>query len=231
MNTETKKTIPAYTTYTAFTNLISDLRENNIPSHVTRSVIKGSNSGKAMMMASLKYLDLINKDSIPTDTLVQLVENDDNYSINLKQLLLAKYPFLFDETIDIKTTTTEKVAEKFQQAGAQGSTVSKCMAFFLGAAKAAELEVSPRVKAPKIVGSAKRRKKLTVKKRNINQPEDLIPVDDDLIPEGMERITVPLRGMEDGVIFFPDDLDEDSAKRAITMTTFILNQFYGVEDE
>jgi hypothetical protein len=157
MNKEAKKATPAYTTYTAFTNLIKDLRENDIPSHVSRSVVKGSNSGKAMMMASLKYLGLINKDETPTNTLVQLVENEENYSKLLKQLLLDKYSFLFDDSIDIKTTTTERVAEKFQLAGASGSTVSKCMAFFLTAAKAAGIEVSPRVKAPK-VSSAPRKK-------------------------------------------------------------------------
>ena len=57
MSTETSKATPAYTTYTAFTNLINDLRENDVPSHITRSVVKGSNSGKAMSTAQLYQTD------------------------------------------------------------------------------------------------------------------------------------------------------------------------------
>jgi hypothetical protein len=47
----------------------------------------------------------------------------------------------------------------------------------------------------------------------------------------MDRITVPLRGMEDGILFFPENLTDEDAKRAIKMTTFILKQYYDIEGE
>jgi uncharacterized protein DUF5343 len=228
MSTETKIATPAYTTYTSFTNLINDLRENDIPSHITRSVVKGSVSGKSIMIASLKYLNLISKDSTPTQELVQLVENEDNYNENLNKLLHAKYQFLFDDSIDIKNTTSEKVAEKFEAVGASGSTVSKCMAFFLTAAKAAGIEVSHRVKAPKIKRSPK---KANNKKTPIQELGDQGTGEEDTIPEGMERITVPLRNMDDGIIFFPEDLDKEAAKRAIKMTEFILKEYYEIDED
>jgi hypothetical protein len=232
MNTETKKATPAYTTYTAFTNLINDLRENGMPSHITRSVVNGSNSGKATMIASLRYLGLIDKSHASTDRMTQLVENQEDYSRNLNELLLEKYPFLFDDSIDIKNTTTEKVSEKFKEAGASGSTVSKCMAFFLQAAKAADIEVSSRVTAPKVASTPRmRRTKWPKKASQQRENTQALGHDDDAIPDGMERITVPLRGMEDGILYFPEDMDADDARRAIRMTTFILNQYYGIEDE
>lgn len=227
MSKQAKKSAPPYTTYTAFTNLIKDLHENTMPEHITRSVVKGSNSGKAMMMASLKYLGLIDEDSRPTTYLVQLVDNVDDYSVILKELLEKKYSFLFDNSINIKTTTTEKVAEKFQDAGAKGSTVSKCISFFLAAAKAAELEVSPRVKPPPITKSTTKRK---AQKGSGETTDTRLPADETPVHEGMERITVSLRDMEDGIIYFPKDLGEDDARRAVKMATFILNQFYGIED-
>ena len=227
MKSESKKTAPAYTTYTAFTNLIKDLRSNGMPSHITRSVVKGSNSGKAMMMASLKYLSLIDKDSCPTERLTQLIENESNYSNILKELLEEQYSFLFSDGFDIKTTTTEKVSELFQKQGAGGSTISKGMAFFLSAAKAAGIEISSRVKAPAIQKSpAKRKPRDPISK---TPPGDSDP-EVDVIPDGMERITVSLRDMEDGIIYFPKDMEDDDARRAVKMTTFILNQFYGIED-
>lgn len=228
MNEASKKPVPAYTTYTAFSNLIKDLRENGMPSHITRSVVKGSNSGKATMMASLKYLDLIDKASTPTPMLAQLVDNEDNYNNNLKKLLETKYSFLFNGDTNITTATTEKVAEKFKAAGCIGSTVSKSISFFLVAAKAAGIEVSPRVKAPPVAKSpAKRKLKKsadTTGSGGTQEPEE------DVVPEGMERITVSLRGMDDGIIYFPENMAEEDAKRAIKMTTFILKEFYGIDD-
>lgn len=233
MSKEPRKAAPAYTTYTAFTNLINDLRENGMPSHVTRSVVKGSNSGKATMIASLRFLGLVDKEYVPTDKLVQLVENPEDYSKILNELLYEKYRFLFDGTIDIENTTTEKVTEKFKEAGASGSTVSKCMAFFLQAAKDADIKVSPRVTSPKVPGTPrKKRPKKTTKASSSDQQNNGQGSEyGEDIPDGMDRIAIPLRGMEDGIIYFPEDMDQDDAKRAIKMATFILNQYYGLDDE
>jgi len=49
-------------------------------------------------------------------------------------------------------------------------------------------------------------------------------------PDGMEKITVSLRGMPDAVMFFPDDLDEDSARRVVKSMVFNLKSFYELDD-
>lgn len=143
-----KKTVPPYSTYKSFTNFISGLREHGCPSHITRSLLPGSNSGKAAMGATLRSLDLINSKDEPTEKLKQLVNSEDNYNALLKDILYASYPFLSDGSLDLANTATEKVVEKFKDLGAGGSTISKCMAFFLAAAKDAGIEVSKYVKAP-----------------------------------------------------------------------------------
>ncbi len=228
MNTTEKRSIPPYTTYRSFTNLVNDLRENGVPDHITRSVVKGSNSAKSMMLASLKSLDLIDSDYAPTETLRQLIDSESDYSKTLADILRSKYTFLFDDSIDLSNTTTEKVCDKFKDAGASGSTISKCMSFFLSAAKDAGIEVSSRVKSPTPKRSPRTSRK--------NKPKDDTTDDGDsnggdgsFDDDGMERITVPLRGMNDGVIYFPSEMDEDDARNAVKMAVFILNNFYGID--
>lgn len=229
MSESTKTMTPPYTTYTSFDNLIKDLRENGVPEHITRSVVKGSNSGKAMMTASLKALRLIDDSMSPSEDLKQLVESEENYSKNLKKILERSYDFLFDGSIDIHNTTTEKIVEKFREAGASGSTVSKCISFFLGAAKAAEINVSARVKSPAPDRKPTKPKKAKGKDGgSANDDQTPKKTEKALHPE-MEKITVPLRGMDDGVIYFPKGLDADDAKRAVKMAVFILNNFYGLD--
>ncbi len=239
MNDEVKKQVPPYTTYTQFFNLIIDLREHGIPEHVTRSVAKGSNSAKSMMLAALKSMKLITEHGEPTEELRRIVEDEEGYVANLQKTMFDTYPFLFDGSIDLANTTTEKVEEKFRGAGASGSTITKCVAFFLAAAKDAEIPVSPRVKAPSPSrgSSPARRKAANGRKKpeneeppadNGNEPDIR---DQDYAPEGMERITVPLRNMVDGVIFFPEGLSPDEARRAVRAAVFNLKHYYELDEE
>jgi len=230
MNDSTTKITPAYTTYKSFINLINDLRENGIPPHITRSVVKGSNSGKAMMTASLKALGLIDDDTVPTDKLSLLVNSSEDYSTALNLVLEEAYPFLFDGSIDLSNTTTEKVAEKFKEAGASGSTITKCMAFFLSASKEAGIEVHPRVKAPAIDRSKQSRRKSKAKEQK-SEVADTGSTDnpDNVNPEGMEKIIITLRGMDDGFICLPEGLDGDEAKRVLKAVVFNLKHYYEVD--
>jgi len=149
MATPTKPaTTPPYTTYKAFKTMIEGFRENGLPSHLTKSVMPGSPSGKPTMSASIKYLGLITSDEVPTEKLTQLIESEDKYPDVLKTIVLESYPFLKNKSIDLDSTTTDKLVEKFDELGAGGSTISKCMAFFLAACKDSGISVSKYVKAP-----------------------------------------------------------------------------------
>lgn len=236
MTEAAKKTTPAYTSHKSFINLINDLRENGVPTHISRSVVKGSNSDKSTMSASLKALGLIKEDTTPTQKFKQLVEQQENYSTNLKELIHDAYPFLFDNSIDVANTTTEKVAEKFKEAGASGSTIAKCISFFLAIAKEAGIPVSGRVKAPAPQRSSNGTKKKNKKADAVVDEVENGSYEDDIgeqnrVPEDMEKITVSLRGMSDGVIWFPKDLDGEQAKKAVKLAIFALKNFYDLPDE
>lgn len=232
MGDEARQTTPPYTTYKSFINLINDLREGGIPTHITQSVVKGSNSGKAMMTASLKAMGLIEEDRTPTKKLKQLVDSEGDQQEILRRIVEDTYPFLFDGTVDLGNTTTEIVAKKFQDAGAGGSTISKCMAFFLAAAKDAGIKVSDRVKSPAPArnGAKKPKKSKETSAPSPDAPREPNPNVEE-IPEGMERITVPLRNMEDGIIYFPAELTRDEAEKAVKAAVFILRNYYDLEDD
>lgn len=224
MNEEVKNLTPAYTSYKSFNNLINDLRENGIPNHITRSVVKGSNSGKAMMLASLRSLGLIKEDLAPAPILKRLVKGEDNYADVLNVVLKESYPFLFDGSIDLANTTTEKVAEKFRDAGASGSTISKGMAFFLAAAKEAGISVSSRVKsmAPPRASTPKKRHNDKIPSTDDRSKQLTGP---DTAPLGFISIPIPLHGMEDGAIWLPDGLNKKQWDYAKKMAEFILDNY------
>jgi len=230
-----KKTPPPYVTYKSFSNFINDLREHGMPTHITRTILPGSNSGKATMAASLRSLGLINGDDEPTAMLEKLTTPDIDYSKTLNEIIISHYDFLSDPEFDIKNTTTEKVVERIKGAGASGSTITKCMSFLISACDEAGIEVSKYVKAPapvRTAGNGKRKSKTKAADQQIGQADAASTTElTDQIPENMERITVPLRGKEDGVIYFPAELEPGEAKKAVRMAVFILNEFYGLEDE
>lgn len=221
-----KQIMPPYAPYKSFQRLINGLRENGMPSHITRSLLPGSNSGKATMAATLKSLGLVGGADAPTPKLKQLLESGDNYKPILKEILEQTYPFLTDGSLDLKTTTTEKVTDKFKEAGATGSTVLKCMAFFLAACKDAQIPISPYVKAPaapKSSSSPKPKKKGGEVDSEVDDDDER---DDEIADlSGMMRITVPLHGLKDGVILFPEGMNKKQWSRALKVAVFILNNY------
>lgn len=230
MSDETKKTTPAYATYKSFSNLINDLRDGPIPPHIVYSVVKGSNSGKATMIASLKALQLIDDEKCPSEPFKALIRDKENYKTNLGGILEKAYPYLFDGSIDLSNTTTEMVADKFKDAGASGSTIAKGMAFFLSAAKEAGIAVSARVRppqTPRSSASKRRNGKANNEHQNTNQSNDQ---QEDIPPPGTEKISFTLRGMPDVTVYFPEGLeDEEEIQRVIKATVFNLEMYYGVK--
>lgn len=224
MTQQAKSTVPPYATYKSFTNLINDLKENGLPDHITPTVLKGSNSGKAMMKATLKSLGLTNSEGEPTSKFTQLIDSEEDYNIVLKGLVENTYHFLFDGSINLENTTTEKVVDKFKDVGAGGSTVSKCMSFFLAIAKDAGIEVSSRVKAPTPVRvSVPQSKPLKKTGDQLEQPPRSPSTPEE--KKGFVTITVPLHGMPDGCMYFPKDMEPSEWAYTVKIAKFMLENY------
>lgn len=222
-----KKLVPPYATYKSFSNFINGLREHGTPKHITKSMLPGSNSGKAAMAATLSALGLVDGKDEPTTLMRQLTDSANNYSTCLNEILESSYSFLKDGSLDISDTTTDKVVEKFKELGASGSTVTKCMAFFLSAAQDAKITVSRYVKTPPPPPKAnKAGKKKPVRPISPVDEEDEDDDDDDTPPPiDKERIVVSVHGMDEWEIFVPKGLSQVQWKHGLKMAKFILDNY------
>lgn len=194
---------------------------------------KMSGSLQSAMLSALKALDSINSDAEPTDNLKSLIySSNEQFSTTLAQLTKKTYSFIFNDSIDLKTVSGKKVEEKFKEAGASGSTLTKCIAFFLAITKDANISVSPYVKAPKLNSSTKiKTKSPSTTEASASLQNELENTSDKKQPDhsDMVKITVPLRDTNDAVIYFPKNMDDNQIKQAVKMADFILKNYYGIE--
>ncbi len=230
MTEESAKKPPAYVTYKSFTNYINGLRKNGMPTHLTRTTLPGSNSGKATMAASLKSLGLVDNDQRPTALMEQLVDSDKDYSESIRLVLEKNYPFLLNSDFDLANTTTEMVQEKFRAAGASGSTVTKGIAFFLGACKDANITVSKYVKPPKpVVATGKKKRRNSGDHTGGEGVVNTTPEKSDAVGSSLVRnkvqIPIPLHGMDDGLILIPKGMNKEQWDYALKIATFLLENY------
>lgn len=233
MATESAKTeSPPYPSYATFVNFIKGLKETGVPSRIDKSVInKLSGSTQSALIAALKWLNLIDSAGLPMPKLEELVEADEvKYSETLASVLRESYKFTTDGTLDLAKATGSQVEQKFREYGVSGSTIIKCMAFFIAAAKDAKIELGPHVKAPKAPTSNGLKRKLKKPASTVDAEDDDEPDEDtDVgIPDGMPgfvKIPIPLHGMDDGAVFLPDNMTKSQWAYALKITKFLIENY------
>ena len=161
-----KLILPPYIPYKTFVNFINGLHENSIPHQIDKSVLRSmSGAMQSATIAALKFLGLIDANAKPTEKLTQLVDaSGENYSSTLKNVLTESYSFLFENDFNLEQATGMQVETKFKAKGVSGSTTTKCIAFFLSAAKEANIKVSSHVRPPALARVSSQRKVNSKKK-------------------------------------------------------------------
>jgi hypothetical protein len=230
MAKETAKTeTPPYATYSTFTNFINGLKETGVPSRIDKSVLsKMSGSAQAALLSGLKWLVLIDSVGVPNPKLDALVNADaTHYSEILAGVLRERYPFLTDGSLNIAKASGAQVEQKFRDFGISGSTVTKCVAFFIAAAKEAKIALSPHVKAPKATISNTGLKRQQARKladaAKIDREDEGGGVGEE--KPGFVKIHIPLHGMPDGVVYLPDELPPEQWAYALKITKFLLENY------
>ena len=229
---------PPYTSYRSFQNLIGELREyvrahQVVPSVIDRSLLsKRSGSEQSALIAALKWFELVMDDGTPTPLLHDYVETDESKSTPMLKAMVEKsYSLITDGKFDLRRATTNQMAEQFRQYDISGSTLYKCISFFLAAAKDAGIPVSPLVKAPVASsnGGAKRKPKPVAAPAPINPIVTPDPHSAHKAPraprEDMVAIPIPIYGGSDGVIYLPGNMTEKQWSSVIKMTEFILQNY------
>ncbi len=151
-NGQNDKPAPPYLAYRTFSNYLDSLR-TNIPHRIDRTVL-GNMSGvvQSQLLATLRYLSLIQADGTPTARLEALVgcESEKKKEI-LHEILRASYPFMFTPDFVLARATPGQVHERFAAEKVQGDTIRKAVSFFLRAAREAGVALSPHLRMPRRV--------------------------------------------------------------------------------
>lgn len=142
-----KQAIPPYLSHKTFNNFLEGLSKG-VPARIDRSVMSSlSGTAQAHLLHALKYLNLIDAEGAPTQTLNQLAaaEGAEKQRI-LKEVLTSAYPFVFKGGVDLERCTSKQIEEAFASTGASSETLRKTLSFFLATAKQAGLTLSPHIK-------------------------------------------------------------------------------------
>lgn len=225
-----KRLPPPYASYASFRNFISQLADDGLPSRIDRSVMSNmSGSAQSAILSSCKWLGLITEDGTPTTRMTALVKasaDDITYSDELQKLLLGSYSFLREDGFELEKATGAQVAEKFRDLfGIQGSTVNKCMSFFLQAAKDADIKVSKHVKPPPLSRTNRKKRKAKLSSEETSFEVEQKPEASDRCPDDMAVIPIPLHGMKDGEIRLQRNMSEEQWSYALNMAQLILKHY------
>lgn len=145
-----------------------------LPLRIDRSYLSNmAGSTQSHLLKALRELDLIDDDGHPTEALKQLVANPESRPERIGDVVRSYYA----EAINLGDNATQSMLEEVfaNSYSVTGSTRRKSIAFFLGAARFGEIEVSKHFKTPKRVsanGSAKRKAK---KKLEADPPPPPLP--------------------------------------------------------
>jgi hypothetical protein len=130
--------------WATFESIIDGLAAVGIPDQVDRSVL-GSRSGgdQSQFLKAARNFGLVAADGIPTDRLRLYATRPEVRPEILREILGERYA----DVIALGTgATQQQLTDQFRAFGIEGDTVRKAIAFYLSAARQAEIPLSPRFK-------------------------------------------------------------------------------------
>jgi len=204
MEKDEKKNVPPYVSYSSFKSFIKGLGETIVPDRIDKTVMKNySGSIVYALIPTLVWLGLIDEKGMPQKSLRDLAEasKDDNlYKEEIGKLFNARYTFLADIGVNLKTATGGQVEEAFKSQGASGATVSKAMTFFINMAKHGSITLSNHIKAPTVPRkqSTKKAKSSAVSEKETQSKP----------APGYESFEIPIPGAGAVKVSFPENMTE-----------------------
>jgi Family of unknown function (DUF5343) len=232
-----KSANPPYASYRGLLAHIEELRtsDSHLPDVIDRSLLrKKSGSEQSALIATYKWLGLIDEAGAPTDDFHQLfrAKGDEDRQPILDRLVKRSYAFVSDGTINLRNATSSQMTERFRQYGLTGSTIGKAISFFLSIAKDAGIQVSPHIKPPSAPMSTKKKKATKQVDSwplpNAGLAQDKPPEqtdDDGDDDDDMVSIPIPIFGRPDARIVLPKDLSTKEWATFIKMSEFILKNY------
>jgi len=177
------KQTPPYIPYATFDNFINGLGESGVPDQIDSSLMRTlSGSARSGLMVALRYLKLVDENGNTLEALEKLAKaKDAERATVLRALLGNAYGFLRTNRVDVSRATPAQLAEAIGEEGAGGGTRDKAVNFFLKAAEAASMAISPHIlkgKHTRATPSRKQPKKISAAKPQKKKVEFLTPEDE-----------------------------------------------------
>lgn len=139
--------VAPYTSFKTFLTFLQDLKDHSVPNQIDRSVLKRfSGSVGTQLQSALKFLQLTSADGTVLPQLQQIVSlyGTESWPNGLKLLIEGAYEPIVSQ--DLKGMTPQQFHDAFRtEYGAKDAVLRKCEVFFLQAAKAADIQINPRI--------------------------------------------------------------------------------------
>ncbi len=144
---EKKQSLAPYVSWATFRGLIANLRQHP-PAAIDRSVLREGRSGAqaSQLETALRFLGLKDEEDRPTALCARYLQaSEENEPAVLQEILSKAYGSALPLK-DLNAMTSKLLDERLGKWGNSGSTLRKARKFFLEAAKAANIELSPRLR-------------------------------------------------------------------------------------
>ena len=187
MGTEkSRRRLPPYISYRTLRNFLEELQQG-IPARIDRSYWGERLSGSTgtQLMAALRFLGLIDTNSMPTMRLKSLVYAKGNQRIDLlTQITTEAFSFLSD-SVDPQTATYAQLEEAFHHTFQLTGDVSrKCVKFYVNIATESGVSLSSFITKRIRLARSNTSTKTNTKRKNAGIIQNIkIPQDSDVLPD------------------------------------------------
>lgn len=168
-----KHPTPPYVSFGVFLEALDKLCANGLPNRIDHSLWPSiSPLVRGQLVTAFRFLRLIDGQGHPQQSLQTLLTPDDQAKKEaLAQILRDAYPDIFK--LSLERTTPKQLEEAFSSYPIRGSTLRRAIAFFLAAARYADIPLAPHL-LPKRGGGglSRRRRNASVRvKQSSHAPE------------------------------------------------------------
>lgn len=136
---------PPYMSWTTFEGILDQFTQTGIPDQIDRSVLATRSGGdQSQFLRAAMSFGLIDEQGTPTQRMHSLVRELDRRGELLSEILNESY----GNVIALGTGATQQQLEaEFRTFGIEGETIRKAIAFYINAAKQAEIPLSVHFKS------------------------------------------------------------------------------------
>ena len=148
MTTEIAKTpAPPYIPFKTLSNWLEKIEPKALPPQIDKSLLTTMAGGQRLpFMATLAWLGLVGEtgNRLPTRQQIVVAKTADERKALLKAIIESRYPWVTPLTA--QNATLAQLEQSFSEKGPSGSTLRKCIVFYLQAAAYCGIPVSPHFK-------------------------------------------------------------------------------------